>query len=191
MGRRFFLAAALPVAALALSNPASAGTVAVAPSTQWNVNFGEESCRLGRLFGEGEERHALFLEQFYPAVSVSLTAAGPGFRRFRSRARTRLRFSEAEEGRVDNPFTGEVEGVGDAVIYSYLRLDGQPSAEADQERDTASLPQLDAEWAKGIEFRLPETGQQRSATAHRAARGGFRGAQPLRAGPRRGMGARP
>lgn len=152
MGRRFFLAAALPVAALALSNPASAGTVAVAPSTQWNVNFGEESCRLGRLFGEGEERHARFLEQFYPAVSVSLTAAGPGFRRFRSRARTRLRFSEAEEGRVDNPFTGEVEGVGDAVIYSDLRLDGQPSDESDQERDTASLPQLDAEWAKGIEF---------------------------------------
>lgn len=152
MGRFPRSLAALFVAAGCAAVPASAETVTVAPNSPWNVNFGEESCRLGRLFGEGEDRHALFLEQFYPAASASMTAAGPGFRRFRSRARTRLRLFEAEEGRNGNPFSGEVEGVGDAMIYSSLSFDGGPPEGEDAESDKAGLPQLDAEWAKRIEF---------------------------------------
>ncbi|MEE4318084.1 MAG: energy transducer TonB [Erythrobacter sp.] len=128
--RRTFSALAAMSAALA-AVPASAEVVEIAPSSPWNVDFADEKCRLARLFGEGENRHLVFIEQYWPSSEFGLTAAGPAFERFRSRQPAELGFYDGERQRTE-PFTGTVEGFGSAVIYSSAAL---PTAEAAAEAD--------------------------------------------------------
>lgn len=144
-----------PLAALAVLHPAgalSAKPVEIAPSSQWNVDFGADKCRLARMFGEGDNRHIVFFEQYGPANDFGMTVAGPAFRKYRSKERTELRFSEGQEARSGEPFTGTVEGVGEGVIYSSvsLGLDGAEAALADEA--TNRLPQLYTAEAAQVEF---------------------------------------
>jgi hypothetical protein len=59
-------AAVLALAALSTAlaaMPAQAEPVVLKPSSPWNVDFGEDKCRLSRLFGEGENQHYLAFQQ--------------------------------------------------------------------------------------------------------------------------------
>lgn len=51
-------------------------TVIVSPSTPWQVDFGENKCRAVRLFGEGDERTVLLLEQITPSDTPRWIMAG-------------------------------------------------------------------------------------------------------------------
>lgn len=51
--------------------------VVVEPSSPWQVDFAEARCRAVRLFGEGDDKTILFLEQIAPSDSPRWIVAGP------------------------------------------------------------------------------------------------------------------
>lgn len=149
--RRTILAfAALPIAILAA--PAEAKVVEVAPSSPWNVDFGANKCRLARFFGEGENRHLLFFEQYWPGETFGMTAAGPSFKRYRTGQRTDLSFFAAQQPFETKPFSGTVGEYGDGVIYSTLGLKKAERSGDTGEAVAAGVPQLDKDMARQVEF---------------------------------------
>lgn len=139
------------LACVIAAGPALAKPVEFAPSTPWNADFGDQKCRLARYFGEGEKRHLLFIDQYGPSEEFGLTLAGPAFRRFASRERTALRFFAAQQALRTEPFTGTVEGIGPAVIYSSVNLERGSEDRASDDVPT-TLPQLDTGFAGQAEF---------------------------------------
>ncbi|OBV10684.1 Gram-negative bacterial tonB protein [Erythrobacter dokdonensis DSW-74] len=140
----------VPFAAMPLS-PAFAKPVEIAPSTPWNADYGEGRCRLARIFGEGENRHLLFIDQYGPGKTFGLTVAGPAYDRFGHRQRTALRFYEGQRPFRTAPYTGEVEGFGTGVIYSNVSLEHGTEDKEDEEAP-ASLPPLDTGLADQTRF---------------------------------------
>lgn len=145
---------ALALSALVLAAaPAQAEVIEIAPNGPWSVDFGETRCRLARFFGEGENRHLLFFEQYAPSAGFGMTAAGPAFRSFGDRMRTELRFNDKQTPRKTEPYAGKVAGYGDAVIYSSLSIAGEVEGdEAANEVNAAGIPALDKTSARAVQF---------------------------------------
>lgn len=134
---------------------AQAEVVEIAPSSPWNVDFGATKCRLARFFGEGDARHLLFFEQYWPGEYLGMTVAGPSFARYASRRPTDLRFLAMQEPRETEPFTGSVGEYGEGVIYSTINVAaGITPRNADDSADPAraGLPELDKDAARKVEF---------------------------------------
>ena len=73
---RKLLVAAL-IAAVAWPMPARAQDVLrLKPSTKWFLDYAEDSCRLARKFGEGDQQVTLFLDQFEPGDHFQMTLGG-------------------------------------------------------------------------------------------------------------------
>ncbi len=64
---------AVPVTAGAQDNDLP---IVLPPSSPWNMEYADESCRLARLFGEGEDRIAFYVERYEPGDNFFLLAAG-------------------------------------------------------------------------------------------------------------------
>jgi len=144
---------ALTALSTLVTTPALAEPEVLKPSSAWNVDYAEDKCRLLRTFGEGEERHLLAFQQYWPAREAGLTIAGPAFKRFRSLARTEVRFNETQEPLKTTPFTGTVEGFGTGVIFSTLRLDeGEPEKNKTGETGGPGMPQMDMALGKQVQF---------------------------------------
>lgn len=151
--RRAIVALASLTTVLA-ANPAHAEPVVLKPSSPWNVEFADEKCRLSRIFGQGDARHLLLIEQFGPETRFIMTAAGPSFERFKDREVTGLKFLSARDEIEIKPFLGTITDFGPAVVASSV-----PSAQKaetipspDSERIVTGLPHLDTDSAKEIEF---------------------------------------
>ena len=146
----------LALAALAITiaaTPAQAKVVEIAPSSPWNVDYAEDKCRLIRFFGEGENQHYLAFQQYWPAREFGLTVAGAALDRFRSLARTEVRFFEDQQPMRTTPFTGSVEGFGTGVIFSTLRIDtGEAETSKLGETGQPGLPQLDVAFGRNVQF---------------------------------------
>lgn len=141
------------LSAALITAPAVAEPVVLEPSSKWEVDFGADRCRLLRTFGEGENEHFFAMQQFWPAKVAGLTVAGPSYRKFRSLARTEVRFSETQEPLRATPFTGTIEGYGPGVIFSALSLDeGEPPANEPDEPSDLQFRQLDPELGKQAQF---------------------------------------
>ena len=74
---RFVLPATVLATGL-LSTPLMAGDAprVLEPSSQWQINYADDSCRLARIFGEGENKIALYFERYEPGDSFTMTVAG-------------------------------------------------------------------------------------------------------------------
>lgn len=100
------------------------GATRLEPSTPWNLDFGEDKCRLTRLFGSEEDRHLVFIEQSAPGRPFGLTLAGSSLNRFVSANRLDLGMQEdMEMQRLPRFNAGEVAGIGPAVILSSVSLE--------------------------------------------------------------------
>lgn len=149
--------AVLALAALPLTLTAAAAhaePVVLKAGSPWNVDFGQDKCRLTRTFGGGENQHLLAFQQFWPASNAGLTIAGPAFERFRSLQRTEVRFFDGQEPMRTTPFTGQVEQYGSGVIYSSIRItEGEPSDtnEVDAPR-AGGIPLLDSAEGDLVQF---------------------------------------
>ena len=135
-----------------LAAHAGAEVVEIAPSSPWNVDYGETKCRLARFFGEGDNRHLLFFEQYWPGETFGMTAAGPSFRRYRSGQRTDVGFFAEQQPFETRPFSGSVGEYGNGVIYSTLGLKkAEQSADGDRAAP-AAIRQLDKDTGRQVEF---------------------------------------
>ncbi len=80
---------------------------------------------------------------------AGLTIAGPALKRFRNRRQTALRFYDGQEELKTEPFTGEVDTIGNAVIYSQVHIEGGTGS---FESEATGLSRLDIELADKVEF---------------------------------------
>jgi TonB family protein len=151
MGRTALVLAAVPAL---LAAPAQGEPVVLKPDSAWNVDFGEDKCRLTRTFGGAENRHLLAFQQFWPDKAAGLTVAGPAFDKFRSLQRTDVRFFEMQEPLRTRPFAGTVEQYGRGVIYSSIRLTAGESADTNavDEPKAGGVAQLDAAEGDRVQF---------------------------------------
>ena len=154
------VAAALLTGATALAmstNAAAREPVVLQPLSPWNVDFAPTKCRLARTFGDADNLHILFFEQYFPSSWAGLTIAGPELSSYRSGTTTLLSFFEGQEERRTGPFKGELDGVGDAVIYPNVRLEHETdSDEGGESDDTVEVPQLDTEFADRAQYVMVE-----------------------------------
>lgn len=77
--------------------PASAvDAVRLAPSSEWYLNYADDSCRLARQFGEGKRTSVVIIDQFEPGDYFRLTVAGELFDDARASSDATLRFGPGE-----------------------------------------------------------------------------------------------
>lgn len=73
------LSIAAAVAALCLPGPAAAKSrepLRLQPSSKWNVHYADDSCRMGRSFGEGDQKVTLIVDRYEPGDSIRLSFIG-------------------------------------------------------------------------------------------------------------------
>lgn len=157
MGRTKLIRAAnvAGVAALLLTSPIGAAAQdgpdrveQLLPSSEWNIDFGEDYCRLARTFSDGEDQYLLFIEQAAPATGFGMTLAGPKIRQFRQ-VITRLKLEEDEGFPQVSRMTGEVVGFGPAAIFSRIEINDDRDAAPDGTLRT--LPHIDLDEASKID----------------------------------------
>lgn len=147
------------------------GPVVIEPATPWNIDYGKETCRLARVFGEGENRHAVFFTQWGPGDTFSFTVGGNAFKRYQGGKRTLLRIFDGQEAKRTKPLKGNLNDVGPALIYTSLNLEtGQEKSEkqalmtkalAYLDTNVPSLPKLDTEFAaKASYIALKQSGHE-------------------------------
>lgn len=114
-----FLSAALCMSTLLQPTFADAAeeSLVLAPSSRWNLDYGEESCRLGRTFGEGENKVLLIFAKYAPGISMEVMASGVPLSAKRARSFT-YSFDPAEKIEEERPFFGDLESGGTIWQFS-------------------------------------------------------------------------
>lgn len=137
--------------ALTSHSVARADPVVLKPKSQWNVDFGEDRCRLARLFSDGDNEHILYFEQHYPSVTAGVTVGGRSLTPFKDRAETLVQTADGRTPLKTQPLKGEMKGFGDALIYPSLDLarDAQPT---DLPGLEPVVPRLDTAFADTIVY---------------------------------------
>lgn len=125
---RTILLAAIPIALC--TAPAEARSVRhLQPTGKWVVEYAADTCRLGREFGEGNNRVTVFFEQFVPGDIFNLTFVG---RSFGSAApvKAAIRFGPNEEADPNNTVSLATVGSTPAILLGgFQRL--APTTEAE------------------------------------------------------------
>lgn len=165
------LGSCLAMVALVGASEGAAKTTVLEASSPWNVNFGIDRCRLTGIFGEEDNKHLLFLEQYWPADRFGMTVSGPAFERFKSRQRTRkssrpprrrmtdVAFFPGQEPLPTRPLAGQARSFGPALIYSSLHPETGSEIEEPREKN-GEFPQLDPALGAKIEHvSLSQTGK--------------------------------
>ena len=127
-------------------------TVVLQPTGPWQLDVGESSCRIARVFGGGEERAVFYLEQADPSVSATWMAAGTPFEDYWAGRTTRFAFGPGGDSRdfkLQDMTLGEW---GTAVSQvSQVVTSTEPEGGAATGDRMRGLPMLDAEGATEIE----------------------------------------
>ena len=95
-----YLVASLLILSLTMSPPAIAAAPApltLKPSSKWQVDYGEERCRLFRQFGEAKQTVLLFMDLYGPSEYYRLTIAGKPVRTAVQKGDATIRFGPVEE----------------------------------------------------------------------------------------------
>lgn len=141
MGRTisFFAGVFIGIAPAAIA----AETLSFRPVAAWQHQSHDDRCRATRVFGEGDEKHVLVIEQFQPDDHVSLTLAGPAFGRFTDGTRARLEIAGHAAPRWVTSVAGSVPGVGTGLAVARVPIanpqDASPQSEATARQSPGSV----------------------------------------------------
>lgn len=113
------------------ANEVVKNTEELKPLTPWGLDYGEDKCRLARLFGSEQDRHVLLIEQSWPSSGFTLIAAGSSFRRFRRGTTIFVGMQgDVPMRRTELPPTANLAEFGPTIILSLgLRPKAQDAAE--------------------------------------------------------------
>jgi TonB family protein len=150
--------AALAALALTAASPLHAEPRVLAPYGPWNVDFGEDSCRLQRLFGTAEDKHALVFQQYWPSNGAGLTLAGSAVAKFQDGEYTDLKFLEGQRPMAQTALTGTLGDVGRAVIFTTVHLD-RPLSPPNREDTPEDRRFAQMDTSLGKQVRFVEVGQ--------------------------------
>lgn len=111
-------------------NEIAAKAKPLSPVSNWALDYGENQCRLARIFGTDDDQHLLYIDQGWPGHSFSLSFAGSSFKRYRRDARAQIGLqSDAPMLRFRLPPVGEMGRFGPAVILASVGVSsGKDSA---------------------------------------------------------------
>ena len=85
------------LAALALPGAVAAKEpLRLTPSSKWNVHYAEDSCRMARSFGEGDQKVVLMVARYQPGDALRLSFIGKPAHTRLNEGVVRLRFGPAE-----------------------------------------------------------------------------------------------
>jgi len=120
------------------------------PSGHWVVDYADDSCRLVRQFGSGDDRAIVIFNRFEPGDYFQLTLAGEPFRFGQSNGRATIRFGPAEaeqkQGFARGNFSDDIPAL---VFRGFLRIAPLTKSEQEQLRDDSSddyvLPPISGE----------------------------------------------
>jgi Gram-negative bacterial TonB protein C-terminal len=93
--------ATLLSAVFALPAHAAGKTTILKPTSKWVVNFADDYCRLGRMFGEGENAITVFMDRYSPSQKFRISLSGNGIKDLLLDRKVRLRFGEEKDQIVD------------------------------------------------------------------------------------------
>ena len=144
----FAVAATAPQPAFA----AETKTVVLEPTGPWQLNVAENTCRIARVFGEGEKRAVFYLEQSEPSPSATWMAAGTPFEDYWAGRTTKFDFGPAGDSRdfkLQDMTLGEW-GTAVSQVSRVVASTG-PEDDGDPVEKTRGLPMLDAEGAAKVE----------------------------------------
>lgn len=93
--------------------------VKLQPLGQWIIDYGDNNCRLSRLFGSADQPHLVMIEQAAPSGQFGLTLAGKGIRNFRKGTWTYLGLlNDVPMKPLQGSMRGSVDKIGPAIILS-------------------------------------------------------------------------
>lgn len=72
----------------------------LSPSSKWNIDYAEDSCTLGRTFGEGENKSLLTFRRFSPSDSPRMVISGLPFKTRRNKVTYQFGIDKIERDRV-------------------------------------------------------------------------------------------
>lgn len=110
------------------------------PSSKWILQYSEDSCRVGRFFGEGKERTLLQMTQFAPDHTFMLAIAGGGLGKRINAGRAKVQFGPVHPPREEiSPAGGDIGDYKPGLIFSTVAVRATETAEpslkaSDQER---------------------------------------------------------
>lgn len=117
--------AVLPVPAYAAKEP-----LRLPATSKWQIDYADDSCRLARGFGEGEDQSVLIMDRFQPGDGFKLIVAGKPFKNLHDRGDAKIRFGPIEQKQEVGYFHGDL-GDKPAMILAHAAYIG-PASEAEQ-----------------------------------------------------------
>ncbi|OWQ96687.1 energy transducer TonB [Sphingopyxis witflariensis] len=145
-------------AAVAMTMPAYAGEpLRLSPSSDWHINYADDSCRLARSFGTGDEEVVLVLDRFQPGPKVGMTLTGQPVKVRSETRRITLRFGPNDPAFEKGFTTGSLDNGNAALIVDgNLWITGYDPARAARENEGKSLKQPDIDPALYAAIRFLE-----------------------------------
>lgn len=145
------------IAAAVLASPAAAQDVAeiIEPSSRWNLNVGDSSCRAGRIFGEGSNRHVLIMDRLGPGDYFNLVVAGPAVERLKLNAGSNglaFGFGPDEAMQERSLFLSTFPEFGAALTGTVAFADLSDDAAGETDKDNAIGYRVSAEREKAIQW---------------------------------------
>lgn len=130
-------ASAVTIIALSIGSPAATAAeepLILQPTSKWQLDYADDSCRLARKFGEGEQTIFVIMDRYEPGDYFSLILSGEPFDGAVSSGQADVRFGPAEE-EVERFFSGGDLGEDPALIFGSMlisqdNIEVQASSEA-------------------------------------------------------------
>ena len=104
------------------------------PSSNWNLNYADDSCRLARLFGTGDEKMFFSMDRYEPGDEFLLMVAGKPLADRRPE-RTEIHFGPGETGVIDRLNGGSLQSYSPALFSSSAKLIADPPSASEQRDD--------------------------------------------------------
>ena len=143
----------LCVVPLSASPLAAADTLSLAPSSKWVLEYEKERCRIGRFFGEGDERTVLFFEQYAPDSELRWIVAGKPLKTLQKNSQASWRYGSTGEWTPLSVRGMSLDGHGNALAsdgeVETHRTD-RPQPAIDDNGRERGLPRLDSDRVDGL-----------------------------------------
>lgn len=108
------------------------------PITQWSIDYGENKCRISRLFGTQDAPHLLYMEQAAPGHFFALAIAGSELGKVQRDSVLKLGLAEDQIAREISGLTADFGQIGRGVIKKDARL-----------REATPLKEGEVRWLTG------------------------------------------
>ena len=135
--------------------------LAITPSTPWQLDAGDEKCRLALLYGNAPDGHLLFIEQDQPGSFVNFAIAGPKLDQVDWKESVRLRFGELAPIEIKRYSQGVVGDFSPAILVPPRTLSGDEDRPDDLELgENGGLPSIPTERFADVERLTVEQGDE-------------------------------